>query len=573
MSPAAPWLRFYGTMPAHLNYPSGSMFSVLANTARQYPNHIAYEFMGRKTTYAAFIKRVEITAAAFLAMGIDRGDRVTLCIPNTPQGVDCFYALNRIGAIPNMIHPLSAPEEILFYLQNSNSKAILTIDTFYDKVSAVLQDLSFPCTLLLTSIKDALPLHKRLLYPFTKTGKATPALPRTGVVLWRDFLKTGDTSALPPDTGGQQDCAAVLYSGGTTGNTKGIMLSNGNFNALALQTLAASGYASIVGDTMLSVMPMFHGFGLGIGIHTALVGGGCCILVPRFNVKSYARLLKTKKPNFIPGVPTLFAALLQAKGLQKANLSFLKGVFAGGDSLSPALKKQVDAFLKEHHSPVPIREGYGTTECVTASCLTPLQYAKEGSIGIPFPDTYYTIVTPDTVTPLPPGEEGEICLTGPSVMLGYVDQPDETNKVLRRHADGLIWLHTGDLGVMDEDGFVYFRQRIKRVIISSGYNIYPSQIEAVLDRHPEVAASCVIGVPDPYRGQRVRAYVIPTSDEPSEDLCEKLLAFCNRYIAKYALPREIEFRRELPKTLVGKIAYRKLEEEVYQKSEDSHDKL
>ena len=314
---------------------------------------------------------------------------------------------------------------------------------------------------------------------------------------------------------------------------------------------------------MLSVMPIFHGFGLGIGIHTALVGGASCILVPQFSIKTYAQILRKQKPDFIPGVPTLFEALLRAKSLKNADLSFLKGIFCGGDSLSAELKKKVDTFLRAHHCTEQIREGYGTTECVTASCLTPKNYAREGSIGVPFPDTFYKIATPGSSDEVAPGTEGEICLCGPTVMLGYWDNPEETAQTLRRHADGKLWLHTGDLGLMDKDGFVYFKQRIKRMIISSGYNIYPSQLENIIDRHEKVLLSCVIGVADDYRGQRLRAYIVPAPGfSPSEELKQELKEYCALHIAKYALPREFIFRRELPKTLVGKVAYRALEEEA-----------
>ena len=376
------------------------------------------------------------------------------------------------------------------------------------------------------------------------------------------MLQGGKQVSLPLHDGTADQCAAILYSGGTTGTTKGIMLSNRNFNALALQTIAASGYESIADMKMLSVMPIFHGFGLGIGIHTALIGGASCILVPQFNIKTYADILTKQKPDFIPGVPTLFEALLRAESLKNADLSFLKGIFCGGDSLSPELKKKVDTFLKAHNCTEQIREGYGTTECVTASCLTPKNYAREGSIGVPYPDTFYKIVTPGTTNEVSPATEGEICVSGPTVMLGYMNNPEETAQTLKSHADGRIWLHTGDLGFMDQDGFIYFKQRMKRMIVSSGYNIYPSQLENIIDSHEKVLLSCVIGIPDAYKGQRLRAYVVPAPGiAPSDALQQELEQYCTQRIAKYAMPKEFIFRTELPKTLVGKVAYRMLEEE------------
>ena len=563
LSASAPWLAYYGNTPASLDYPHLTMYQMLSQTAAKYPKSTAYVFMGKETSYTDFMKRIEAAAKGLTQMGIRRGDKVTICMANTPQALDCFYALNRIGAIPNMIHPLSAAKEIAFYLNFSKSKAILTLDQFYYKVAEIVPELENPTRILIAKVVDELPFPLSALYPLTKGARAVKKLPKTGYTLWYDMVKAGKDTVLPPDEGKFDDCGAILYSGGTTGTTKGIMLSNLNFNALGLQTIAASGYGSVAGMKMLSVMPVFHGFGLGIGIHTALIGGATCILIPQFSVKTYAETLVKQKPNLIPGVPTLFEALLRAENLEGQDLSFLKGIFSGGDSLSPELKKKVDAFLKAHGCTEQIREGYGTTECVTASCLTPKDYARSGSIGVPFPDTYYKVVKPGTMEEVPANTEGEICVSGPTVMMGYMDNPEETANTLRRHYDGRIWLHTGDLGHMDQDGFVYFRQRMKRMIITSGYNVYPSQLENIIDGHDKVLLSCVIGVKDEYRGQKIKAYVVPMPGiEPTEELKNELLDYCSGHIAKYAMPRELEFRTELPKTLVGKVAYRVLEEEA-----------
>jgi long-chain acyl-CoA synthetase len=361
------------------------------------------------------------------------------------------------------------------------------------------------------------------------------------------------------------DPAAILYSGGTTGTTKGIVLTNLNFNALAMQVREVNPFFR-VGDKMLAAMPLFHGFGLGVCIHTMLSGGGRCVLVPRFTPKSYSKLITKYKCNYIAGVPTLYEALLRLPSMKGADLSCLKGVFSGGDSLSIELKKKFDKFLYDHKATIQVREGYGTTECVTASCLTPPQMHKEGSIGIPFPDTYYKIVKPGTDEELPYGEEGEIVLAGPSVMQGYLDMPEETAQTIREHADGLKWVYTGDLGTMDDEGFLYFRGRAKRMIISSGYNIYPAQLENIFDAHDKVQMSCAIGVPDSYKMQKVKMFVkpaqgMPATEQETEALKEELLAYARKHIAKYAMPYDIEFRADLPKTLVGKVAYRELEEE------------
>ncbi len=565
ISSSAPWLKYYGNTPQHLKYPQKTIYQMVRAAADQFPKNIAYEFMGKKTSYAAFMRHIDDTARAYLALGIQKGDRVTICMPNCPQALNSFYALNRIGAVSNMIHPLSAAGEIKFYLNFSHSKAILTLDQFYGKVSSIMGELDDPqVTLIVAKIQDELPPALAVGYSLTAARKYPAPPKKGGYIWWNDFMRAGKkrNPALPASLGKAEDGASILYSGGTTGTTKGILLSNANFNALGLQTIAASGFAPINGMKMLSVMPVFHGFGLGIGIHTALIGGATCILVPQFNVKTYANLLVKKQPNIIPGVPTLFEALLRAENLENADLSFLKGVFCGGDSLSIELKKKVDAFLEAHHASVQIRQGYGLTECVTASCLTPKDYNRTGSIGVPFPDTYYKIVKPGTTEELDADLEGEICISGPSVMVRYVDNEEETRNTLRRHADGRVWLHTGDLGKMDEDGFVYFKQRIKRMIVTSGYNVYPGQLENVIDGHPKVLLSCVIGVKDPYKIQKVKAFVVLRPGvEQSDDVKNEILEYCRGHIAKYAMPYDIEFRAELPKTLVGKVAYRVLEEE------------
>ena len=546
-----------------LEYPNGAMYEEVYKAAKKKPDVSAYEFQGRKTKYRDFVRKIERTAASFSAIGIKTGDRVTICMPNTPQAVDSFYALNRIGAVPAMIHPLSAVEEIKFYLTETKSKAIVTLDIFYEKIRKAAELADLPVTIIVASIKDELPFPKNMLYPLTVKNK--PAIDRRteNTIKWAEFIREGKKlTQLPERNARFDDDAVILFSGGTTGKTKGILLTNMNINALALQTGAAAGF-SLDGLRMLSVMPLFHGFGLGIGIHTPLIHGGTCILVPQFSVKTYADLIKKEKPNVLPGVPTLFEALLRTRGLQGFDMSFIRGMFCGGDSLSIELKRKVDAFLREHNASIQIREGYGTTECVTASCLTPYDYYKEGSIGVPFPDTYYKIVKPGTNEKLPPNHDGEICISGPSVMKGYLDNPEETAETLRNHGDGRIWLHTGDLGMMDEEGFFYFKQRLKRIIIVSGFNVYPSQVENAIDVHPDVMYSCAVGVPDEYKMHKVKAFVVLRSGvEPDDRIREEILENCRRKVFRYAVPYEIEFRDELPKTLVGKVAYRVLEEEI-----------
>lgn len=556
-----PWLKNYGDVPFHLQYQECSMWEAIEKIVEKYPNYTAYVFMGKKTTYKEFAQNVEICARALKAIGIRVGDRITICMPNCPQTVIMFYAVNLVGAVANMVHPLSSEREIEFYIKESKSIAAITLDQFYHKFEAIRENVELS-NIIIARIKDELSKPIRAGYMLTE-GRKIEKIPKDApVTIWNYFMDQGRhyhwkyRAVRDP-----RDPAVILYSGGTTGVTKGILLSNYNFNALGAQIIATNPMFR-PGDSMLAVMPMFHGFGLGVSIHSMLMNGGQCVLVPRFTAESYAKLIKRYKCNFIAGVPTLYEALLRQPVMDGVDLSCLKGVFSGGDSLSVELKKRFDKFLYDHNASIQVREGYGTTECVTASCLTPTHVYKEGSIGQPFPDTYYCIVKPGTQEELPYGEEGEICISGPTVMLGYLDHPEETAQTLQVHPDGRTWVHTGDLGTMDDEGFIYFRQRLKRMIVTSGYNVYPSQLENILDAHELVQMSCVIGVPDPLKIQKVKAFVmLKPGVEPTQTNKDILMAYCRKNIAKYAMPYDIEFREQLPKTLVGKVAYRVLEEE------------
>ena len=558
----APWLNSYGNVPHNLDYPDCSMAQLVLKTAETYPDTMAYDFFGCRQSYSAFADGIRLCARGLRAIGVGRGDRVTICMPNTPQAVIMLYALNLAGAIANMVHPLSAEEELVRYLVASRSLAVLTLDQFASKLERILPRTDAR-TLILAGIDDGLAGIRKPLYKLTK-GRGIKRRPTGGYLLrFETLLERGReyTGEYDAETRGE-DVAAILYSGGTSGTTKGILLTNMNFNALAMQTEAA-GNCVIPEHKMLAIMPVFHGFGLGVCIHTAFISGVTAILVPQFSIRSYAQLLKKHKPHYIAGVPTLYEALLRLENIDGLDMSQLEGVFSGGDSLSVELKRKVDAFLRTHGAKVQVREGYGLTECVTASCLTPRDFHKEGSIGIPYPDTFYKIVRRGTREAVPYGEEGEITVSGPTVMKGYDNNEEETAGALQMHEDGRIWLHTGDLGMMDEEGFIYFRQRIKRMIISSGYSVYPSQLENVIESHEDVLISCVIGVPDDYRMQRIKAFIVlRDGKEPTEEIKASILEFCRKNIAKYAMPREFEYRKDLPHTLVGKVAYIELENEV-----------
>ena len=408
-SPKTPWIKNLGDVPAHLEYFTGSMFDAVKQIADKYPDNVAFDFMGRSTTYRRLIRRIEQCAKSLKVLGVREGDAVTIMMPNCPQALFMFYAVNLIGGIANMVHPLSSEKDIEFYLNESKSVSVITLDQFYHKIEAVRENTAV-VNVIIASIRDELSKPVKAGYMLTEGYKIKKIPADAPVIRWNKFLQIGKSCFwnYKVERSGD-DPAVILYSGGTTGTTKGILLTNLNFNALRSQIIATNPMFR-PGDRMLAAMPLFHGFGLGVCIHSMLANGGRCILVPRFTAKSYAKLITKYKCNFIAGVPTLYEALLRIPSMEHADLSSLKGVFSGGDLLSVELKKKFDKFLYDHKSVVQIREGYGTTECVTASCLTPSHMFKEGSIGLPFPDMYYKIVRPGTDWELPYGEEGEILL-------------------------------------------------------------------------------------------------------------------------------------------------------------------
>ena len=567
-----PWKDYVGEVPLYLDYFDGSMFEAVAKIAEAYPNNIAFDFMGKSTTYKELVREIERCAKALKTIGVRENDKVTIAMPNCPQAIYMFYAVNMVGAIANMVHPLSSEKELEFYINESESVTVVTLDQFYGKFEAIRQN-TCVVNVVIASIRDELSRPMKAGYMLTEGRKIKKIPEDAPVIRWNEFMRLGKACFWNYKVSREgNDPAAILYSGGTTGTTKGILLSNRNFNALGQQIIATNPMFR-PGDRMLSAMPLFHGFGLGVCIHSMLSQGGRCVLVPRFTAQSYSKLITKYRCNFIAGVPTLYEALLRLPSMDNADLSSLKGVFSGGDSLSIELKKKFDKFLYDHKASIQVREGYGTTETVTACCLTPPHMFKEGSIGLPFPDTYIKIVEPDTDREVPYGQEGEILLAGPTVMKEYMNNPEETAQTLRTHADGLTWVYTGDLGVMDEQGFIYFRGRAKRMIISSGYNVYPGQIENILDAHEYVQMSCVIGVPDPYKMQKVKAFVKLAQGVPAtEETKQVLMAYCRKNVAKYAMPYDIEFKEDMPKTLVGKVAYRQLEEEELSKLKAQEEK-
>lgn len=555
----APWLKFYGKVKKSLDYPEITLWESLYRVVCKYPQYTALIYMNRKITYKEMAERIEAVQSGLESIGVKKGDKVTVCLPNTLQAVYLLYALNRMGAVACFVHPLSAPKELEEYIKVSGSDFVVMLREQGAKVKA-LKDKFKEIKIILTSPTDELNCIKSTAYRMP--GRASDRYREKDVYCWHRLMHRKKASEVRAAKADPHCAAVVLFSGGTTGTQKGVLISSFGLNAMAMQTAAMSN-CTVTGKTMLAAMPVFHGFGLGVCVHAVLIHGGCSILIPRFTVEGYGKFIKKYRPNFIAGVPTMFEAITRCENLRDTDLSCLTGVFSGGDALPWELKEKFDGYLKDHGATVKIREGYGLTECVTASCLTPYNTERKGSIGIPFPDTYYKICSVNSTEELPYGSEGEICITGPALMLGYIDNSEETRKVLKKHKDGHVWLHTGDLGMMDEDGFVYFRQRIKRMIVTSGYNVYPSQTEEILSTHPAVKSCCVVGVKDAYKMQRVKACVVLNEGFFATDMLKsELTSYCKAYTAQYAVPSCIEFLPCLPVTALGKTDYRRLEEET-----------
>lgn len=553
-----PWYKYY-SRGGKIDYPELSIYELIEKTCNTYPNNYALEYYGKKITYKDFLVKIKRTASSLLELGVKEGDRVTICMPNTPSAVVTFYAINMIGATASMIHPLSSENEIEFYLNESNSKYVLTIDLVYNKLMKVIDKTKVE-KIIVSSVSDDMSRFMSTMYWFM-SGRKNKIVKNDKAIFYNELLKMGvyyrefECCKRKMD-----DEAVILYSGGTTGNPKGIVLTNMNFNALAMQCHLMCDPAK-AGDSVLAILPIFHGFGLGVTIHTPLYIGMKVILVPDFSPRKFGNLIKKYKPNFITGVPTLYEALLRTK-LGKNDLSSLTCVVCGGDTLIPSFKKVVDGFLKEHGSDATIRCGYGLTECTGASCLNPLKEYRDNSIGIPLPDMLYKIVKIGTFNDAKLGEDGEICICGPTVMKGYLNNEEETKKTLVKHPDGKVWLHTGDIGCMDQDGFIYFKQRLKRLIVSSGYNIYPSYVEDIICKHPMVDSCVVIGIPHEYKKQVAKAYIVLKNGEKVNNTIKKQIKkYCEENLAKYSWPYEYEYRDSIPTTLVGKVAYKKLEEE------------
>lgn len=550
-----PWLKYYGDVPESLNYFNGSMYDYLKDTVSKNEKRSAYSFYGNEVTFKSFMKKIDKVASALKEFNIVENECVTICMPNTPESFALIYAINKIGAICNIIHPLSSTSDIERALKETNSSIIFCSDVAMPKARHIKVK-----HFIMVPTSESLGKFLKTLYNIKSSLNMKL---EEGMLTWHEFLNYG----VSEDTYVKRDPnspAAIIYSGGTTGKPKGIIISNANFNAMALQTASVCKYIS-PGHSVLSALPIFHVFGLALCTHTCLVAGMKCIIVPQLNTKKINKELKKYKPSVYPAVPSLLKMSMNDSDPGSNAFKDIKVVVVGGDYLSPQVKSEYEEYLKAHGSSAVVKSGYGLSEACGFCCCTAEVDEKhvnnhKGTLGIPNPDMIVKIFEPNSDIEKSVGDVGEICITGPTLMMGYINEDEETKKTLVIHNDGRTWLHTGDLGYMDKDGFIFYTSRLKRMIITNGYNVYPIELEDIINKCKYVDTCTVVGIPHKIKSQTPKAVIVLKSNvQDTLEVREEIRRYCYKNIAKYAVPTEYEFRTSLPKTAVGKVAYRDLE--------------
>ena len=557
-----PFFKFENSgSPLGFDVPDVSMFGMLKIAAEHQPNADAYDYFGTKCSFGGLVEKIKKISAAYSSIGVRKGDIVTIIMPNTPEAVISIYALNRMGAVANILHPLSAQEEIKDHINRVNSKVLLAVDICAEKIANIIDGTKLK-TVIVASAGNSMPFIMKKLYALKciKSFKYDKSDKR--YIFWNEFAKKQAPVKECKPTGEQnKEVAVILHSGGTTGTPKDIMLSNYNFNSFGIQAVLTLRDVH-AGDKILAILPIFHGFGLGVCVHVSFCFGACSVLIPQFNAKQFTSIIKKHKPSMLFGVPTLYDALLKAKGMDKIDFSFLKYAVSGGDTLPEKLEKAVNEFFAAHNSDVKLCEGYGMTEGLAALCLSVGDSYKSRTLGKPLIGTEMCIVEPGTTNVLPAGEDGELCVSGPTVMIGYRNNPEETANTLLTHADGKIWLHTGDMAMIDADGFVHYILRIKRMMITSGFNVYPTQIESVVEELDYVEKCVVVSVPHQYKKEVAKAYIVlRNGKEKSDATKEEIRSYCKKKLMHYSVPYIYEFVDVLPKTAYNKIDFMKLQKE------------
>ncbi len=554
-----PWLKFYDKeVPHHIDYPRIPLYRLLDDTAARMPDAPCTCFFGRRQTYRRIKEASDRFAAGLRRLGVQKGDRVALLLPNLPQFIVAYYGILKVGAVIVPLNPLYTERELTFHLTDSGAETVVTIPMFLEKVVALGGKTPLR-RIIYTRVADALPFPLSLLQGLREGKDIRKAVhPVEGVswVRFRDLVRRPAPADFRPEPVDPDEMAALLYSGGTTGVAKGIMLSHFNFVANAHQVVA---WGALTDEqSILAVLPFFHGFGMSVTMNAPILAGGEIVMLPRFNARQVAQTIHKYKPDFFIGVPTMFVALSNLPDIGKYDLKSVKGIFVGAAPLTRAIKEEFEAKTGGR-----MIEGYGLTEAVTAIAANPYHGVhKIGSIGIPFPDVDMKIVSLDGTQDLPPYEQGEIVLRSPTVMLGYYKMPEETARTI---VDG--WLFTGDIGYMDEDGYFYITDRKKELIIVGGFNVFPREIDELIYQHPKVKEGITVGVPDPYKGERIKVYIVLKEGETATE--EEFIAYFRQHLTPYKVPSEVEFRTELPKSAIGKILRRQLREEEIRKAQES----
>lgn len=553
-----PWRQSYDPwFPDHLKYPEHTMYDTVNKTAEKRESEIALYYFNHEMSYVDLMTEIDKASKALKADGFKPKDVITICLPNIPQAVILFYAINRMGGICNMLHPLSPAKEIVKAMEKTDSHVLFVFEAQMKKHQRQLESRDIrrivPCSVSTYMDKRTAAFFK------LKFGRKIGKMPQGEPYLsYPEFLVKAEGQGYPPVyERAARSPAVYLHSGGTTGEPKTIVLSDYNFNALAVQGPGIigqkEGSEEITKNLHIAILPLFHGFGLGIGMHLMLSLGIKLVLVPKFSPEEMAKVIKKRKPTILAGVPTLFEGMTRAKALKRADLSHLKHVFCGGDPLLPELRKRVESFFQSRGAEIRIREGYGLTETVTVNTVSPQINNKDKTVGLPLSDIYVKICDLETAEALPLGEEGEICVTGPTNMLGYLKDPEATKHAMRMHKDGRTWVHTGDLGKMDEEGYVIFLQRLKRIIKVSGVPVFPSQIEKLVETHKNVKDVAAVSMPHAYKMEVVALFVVKEGDKDEEELKREIEQLIVDHLLVYAKPKVICFVDKLPQTLVGKV--------------------
>lgn len=561
MSEEKPWLKLYPKeIPSELNYPEQTVQEYLVKTAKEFPDKKAIHFMGKEFTYR-YLHDSALKVAAYLQkIGIEKGDRVAIMLPNTPQSVISYYGILFAGGVVVQTNPLYMERELEFQMKDSGAKAIIAMDILFPRVSKVMPQTDLQ-HVIVTAIKDFLPFPKNLIYPFIQKkqyGISVNVKHEGNNHLFTEILKGPAGPIKEYEFDFNEDLALLQYTGGTTGFPKGVMLTHRNLVSNAAMCNAWLYKTKRGEEVVLGILPFFHVYGMTTVIILTVMEANKMVLLPKFDAETTLKTIQKQRPTLFPGAPTIYIGLLNHPKINEYDLSSIDSCISGSSALPVEVQQNFEKITGGK-----LVEGYGLTETspVTHANFLWDEPRVKGSIGLPWPDTDAAIKSSETGEFLPPGEVGEICVKGPQVMKGYWNRPDETEQTLK---DG--WLLTGDLGYMDERGYFYVVDRKKDMIIAGGYNIYPREIEEVLYEHEAVQEVVAAGVPHPYRGETVKAYIVLKDGANVTE--EELNQFVRKQLAAYKVPRIYEFREELPKTAIGKILRRKLIEEDKKKFED-----